>query len=109
MPGRLEVPLLILLIFVVLFAGHARHAQAAPVMQAAAENVVLLLHDEACAIPAVGGGQYHRAQWIESGKPVEGCWTVVPITPQLRVVLFYFLDRTIAAVPAGMFVRVSSS
>jgi len=106
MPGRLEVPLLILLLFVVLFAGHAK---AAPVMQAAAGDVAIVLHDEPCAIDAVGGEKYFRAQWIASTGAVEGCWGLVPVTPQLRVVVFYFADRTIAAVPASMFTRVSTS
>ena len=36
---------------------------------------------------------------------VEGCWGVSP----LRLVLFYFADKTVAAVPQQMFVPVSGT
>lgn len=108
MPGRLEVPLLILLIFVVLFAGHVGTARAAPVMQATAADVSVVLHDEPCKLEAMSGGQYLRAQWIAPTGAVEGCWGVVPISEQHRILVFYFADRTMAAMPPGLFVRVST-
>lgn len=81
---------------------------AKPVMQLAMDEVVVMLHDEPCALAAVTGGQYHRARWIEKGVPVEGCWGLARI-PGNTTVIFYFADRTIAAIPASAFTRVGEA
>ena len=106
MPGRFEFPLMLLLILLLMAFSHAH---AAPVMQATAEDVSIVLHDEPCKLDAVGGEKYFRSQWITPKGSIEGCWGVVPLTPQIRVVVLYFSDKTMAAVPVGVFSRVISS
>jgi len=107
MPGRFEFPLMMLLVVLLMAFVHKVHA--APVMQAAVNDVAIVLHDEACQIEAVGGEKYLRAQWITPNGAIEGCWGLIPVHPSFRVVVFYFMDKTIAAVPASMFTRVNAS
>jgi len=98
---------MLLFAFLVMALMHTAHA--APVMQATAEDVSIVLHDEPCKLDAVGGEKYFRSQWITPKGSIEGCWGVVPLTPQIRVVVLYFSDKTMAAVPVGVFSRVISS
>ena len=107
MPGRFEFPLMLLLLVILMAFVHTAHA--APVMQATADDVAIVLHDEVCQIEAVGGERYFRAQWITPKGAIEGCWGVVPVSPALRVVVMYFSDKTMAAVPAAIFTRVIHS
>ena len=107
MPGRFAFPLMLLLAFVLMALAHTAHST--PVMQATADDVAIVLHDETCKLDAVGGEKYFRAQWVTPKGAIEGCWGVVPLTPQIRVVVLYFSDKTMAAVPAQIFSRVITS
>ena len=82
----------------------AGYALAAPIAQARAEGTTVTLFDEPCTIAAVSNLQ-RRATWAEAGKVHEGCWT-----GQQGLVLLYFAsDRTVVAIPAQAFERVTAS
>jgi hypothetical protein len=83
-------------------------AAAAPVLSASVGEVSVMLFDDPCALEQVGGRPYRRAQWIEGGAITEGCWGAVPL-PGQPVVMFWFADRTLAVLPAGLFQRVGNS
>lgn len=91
----------------VLFAMLAP-AVAAPIMSATVGGLSVLLFDDPCALEQVAGKQYRRAQWIEGGAIIEGCWGAVPL-PNGPVVMFWFTDRTMAVLPAQLFQRVANS
>lgn len=82
-------------------------AHAKPILEARLnDRVTITLHDEVCALPAVSGGEYVRAVWVEDGKPVEGCWAFIKVA---GVVVFYFADRTIGALSGAAFTKVQES
>ena len=64
-------------------------------------GISITLTDEHCSIPAIDP-QYYRATWEEHGKTTEGCWSV----NGLRIVVLYFVDKTLAAMPVGMFKKL---
>lgn len=87
------------LLALVLYPGISR---AQPVFEAKTDTVRIVLYDEPCALPAVTNLKL-RAVWTEDGKTFEGCWAA---TPPLGVVVAYFSDLTVAAIPMSAFHRV---
>jgi|CXWL01.1.fsa_nt_gi hypothetical protein len=82
-------------------------AHAAPVLETRLnDRVHITLHNDACTIEAVRGGEYLRAAWVEDGKLVEGCWAYIAAA---GVVVFYFADFTIGAIPGRQFHKVVES
>lgn len=77
-------------------------ALAEPVLSARLKNgaVIVTLYDEPCALEALSGSECLRATWAADGVPVEGCWA---LARPLDVVIFYFVDRTLAAVHTSLF------
>ena len=82
----------------ILYVGQGR---AAPVAEAGGEGVRVLLTDEPCALPAVANLK-NRATWTEAGKVTEGCWAA-----GRGLVMLYFADKTVVAVPAQAFSRTT--
>lgn len=76
--------------------------KAAPVATAGDEQVVITLTDEACTLTAVTNLKL-RATWAEKGVTHEGCYAVGH-----GLVLTYWADKTVAAIPAGAFARVTA-
>jgi hypothetical protein len=78
-------------------------AYADPIYRASEGPVSITLTDEACRLPAVGNLQ-KRAVWREHGKDTEGCYGGHPSFP---IVLAYFADRSVVALPVQIFVPVT--
>lgn len=78
--------------------------KAAPVFVAEAEGGVrIVLTDEPCALKASVANLPFRATWTEKGTVFEGCfWT----NPAIGVVMAYFTDKTVAAIPIPVFRKV---
>lgn len=85
----------------VLLLGYFIGAHAAPVATAGDDRVVVTLTDEKCTLPAVSNLPM-RATWKEGGTTHEGCYAVAP-----GLVLFYFADKSVVAIPAQAFRRVT--
>lgn len=79
-------------------------AFADPMFQAEADGAKVVLTDEPCKLQAVANLKY-RATWSEKGKTYEGCFGP---RPDMGVVMAYFEDRTVVALPIQMFVKVST-
>lgn len=79
-------------------------AQAEPIYRAEANDAVVVLHDDPCAQDAVVNLK-KRATWTEKGKTFEGCWGVTTF----GVVVMYFDDKTVSAIPVPVFVKVQGS
>ena len=83
----------------ILYVGQGR---AAPVAEAGGDGgVIVQLTDEPCALPAVANLK-NRATWTEAGKVTEGCWAA-----GRGLVMLYFADKTVVAVPAQAFSRTT--
>ena len=80
------------------FAAHS--VKAAPVAEAGGQGVVITLTDEPCVLKAVSNLK-QRATWTENNRLTEGCWATGG-----GLVMLYFADLTVLAVPAGVFQRV---
>lgn len=92
--------ILALAVAVLFFTIH--NVKAAPIAVTTTGDVTVTLTDEPCAIAAVTNlGK--RATWEEKGKRFEGCWGA----SQLGVVMVYFDDKTVGAIPAEVFRQVS--
>lgn len=87
------------LLALVLYPGTSR---AQPVFEARTEAVRIVLYDEPCTLPEVTNLKL-RAVWTENGKDFEGCWSAMA---PLGVVMGYFADKTVAAIPMSAFQRV---
>lgn len=77
-------------------------AFSAPQYAAEADGARIVLHDEPCALKGVSNLRY-RATWAEKGKVFEGCWGP---RPQEGLVLGFFEDLTVVAIPIQMFAKV---
>jgi hypothetical protein len=81
------------------------NAKAEPTHRTTVEGVIITLPSEKCGLPEVSILQ-RRATWVENGKTFEGCFGYVEA---LQILMFYFRDdKTVAVVPAGVFVRVTN-
>ncbi len=80
-------------------------AHAEPVYQAASADGALriVLHDERCALAEITNLP-RRATWTENGTTYEGCWGA---RPDQGIVLAYFSDKTVAAIPVQAFAKVT--
>ena len=74
---------------------------AAPVAQVVENNLKITLFDVPCQLTEVSNLQM-RATWSENGKVFEGCWGGSPV----GVVMLYFSDKSVAAVPVRAFTKV---
>lgn len=81
---------------------YPKMARAEPVYQAVTGNVRRVLHDDACTLKEITNLP-RRATWTEGGATFEGCWGA---RPEQGVVLAYFTDKTVAAIPISVFVKV---
>lgn len=73
----------------------------APVAQARVQEVTITLFDDPCVLPAVSNLK-QRATWTEAGKVYQGCWG----SHALGIIMVYFDDRTIGALPVQAFTRI---
>lgn len=74
---------------------------AAPIATAGDERITVILTDEKCALSAVTNLSL-RATWRENGHTFEGCYAVAR-----GLVLCYFSDRSVVAIPSQAFQRVT--
>lgn len=79
--------------------------RAEPIARMGNHQYQITLHKEKCAVPAVTNLP-QRATWTENGKTFEGCFGV---DEELRIVVFYFEDKTVAAIPQRAFKAVIES
>jgi hypothetical protein len=91
------LPVLIFTTFVL----NLKTANAEPSYEASGDGVRVVVYSEKCSLPEVMN-LAQRATWTEKGKTTEGCAGVHP----MGVVLFWFSDRTVVAIPTSQFVRV---
>ena len=75
---------------------------AAPLYRASGSGVQIVLTDEPCVLPAVSNLQ-KRAMWVEGGVTQEGCWGV---SEAVGMVMAYWSDRTVTALPPQIFTKV---
>lgn len=85
--------------------GVLRQAKAEPVVSAEGGGIRVTVYTEDCAFTGVVANLPKRATWTENGKTVEGCAGAFPG----GVVLLYFSDKTVVAIPAAMFQRVQET
>jgi hypothetical protein len=76
---------------------------AAPILVADAGEVRIELFDEPCALKDSVSNLPYRATWTEKGKVYQGCF--VP-HPNAGIVMAYFDDKTVAAIPIDAFKKV---
>lgn len=87
-------------------ACHIGQAHAEPRFIAHAGQVLIILHDERCAFAEQVTNLHLRATWREpNGDVVEGCWGV----NGADLVMLYFSDRTVVALPKQLFARLGGS
>lgn len=91
--------ILAVLVLAIIFLVH--NVKAAPVAEAGGDGVIVQLTDELCTLSAVTNLK-GRATWTERGVVTEGCWANAN-----GLVMFYFADRTVVAIPAQAFQRVT--
>lgn len=77
-------------------------AFSAPIYQADQEGVKIVLFDEDCKLKEVTNLK-KRATWTEKGRTYEGCYGGHPFFP---IVMGYFSDRTVVALPSEIFIKV---
>lgn len=77
-------------------------AGAQPLYEAKDDSVRIVLYDEPCALSEVTNLKL-RAVWTEGGKDFEGCWAA---NVAIGVLMAYFSDKTVAAMPMRAFHRV---
>lgn len=99
--GMLLLPWL-LWFFIIVTVIWATKSYAGPIYQAEEGGVRVVLTDEPCKFESVVQLP-KRATWTENGKTFEGCYGGHPIFP---IVLCYFSDKSIVALPVEMFKRV---
>ena len=81
-------------------------ANAEPQYRATVQDVVITLYSEPCALKGEVSSLPRRATWMEKGKTFEGCFGFVE---PMRLLIFYFReDKSVAPIPAGLFVKVVS-
>lgn len=88
-----------LITLAVLLCGQANAEPFAQVQSV--DGVRIVLYREDCALSAITNLP-GRATWEDNGKVFEGCWGV---RPNMSVVLMYFDDKTVAAIPISSFER----
>lgn len=76
---------------------------AEPLFQVEADGAKIVLTDEPCKLSAVSNLKY-RAVWHEKGQAHEGCWAP---RPDMGVVMSYWADKTVTAIPIHTFVKVT--
>src|SRR3990167_2714326 len=91
-----------IIITILLLGLLAIPANAAPLVSAAQDGKVVTLTDEPCVLQAVVNLPY-RVTWAEKGVITEGCYRVMGG----QIVLGYFADRTVVALPLAMFRQAS--
>jgi len=77
----------------------------APVFQAEANGVRITLFDEPCELKTVANLPL-KATWNEGGKSFSGCWGP---RPQEGIVLAYFSDLTVVAIPIPLCTRAQGT
>ena len=83
----------------------ATSAYAEPIARAEQGPVQITVYSEPCKLSAQVSNLPGRATWKEGGKVFEGCFAV---NLELGVAVFYFLeDKSVAAVPLQMFVKIT--
>lgn len=78
-------------------------AHADPIYHAEEGGVRVVLTDEPCKFDIQ---LPKRATWTEKGKTFEGCYGGHPVFP---IVLFYFSDKSVVALPVEIFQRVTGA
>lgn len=84
----------VLLVLLLLLSGPAK---AAAVATASQGDVTITLYDDKCALPAVSNLPF-RATWRDATGLHDGCFDVAN-----GLVLAYFADKTVVAIPARVF------
>lgn len=97
----IAVGLVLFVVLILATAWGAAVAFGAPIAEAGDARVTITLFDEACAIAAVSNLP-QRATWTEGGKIFDGCWASAG-----GIILLYFSDRSVVAVPTQVFQRVT--
>ena len=72
---------------------------------AEADGAKVFLYEEKCALPQVSNLPF-RATWDDKGKVYEWCFGP---RPDMGVVMAYFSDKTVVAIPIELFKRLTSS
>lgn len=75
-----------------------------PLFSTEADGARIVLTDEPCRLDVAN--LKYRAIWTEKGKDFEGCFA--PRT-DMGVVLAYFSDKTVVAIPIQAFTRVQGT
>ena len=81
-------------------ATYSTGSNAAALYVADVEGVKISLTDEPCKLTMAVENLKYRATWTEKGKTFEGCYGGHPFLP---IVMAYFSDKTVVALPVEIF------
>lgn len=95
---RTIVPILGMLLF-------ALPAIADPLYIAKHEDTVVVLYSTPCKLDSVSNLK-RRATWQDKNGSHEGCWGS---SPQMGLVILYFADKTVVAMPTQFFEKASGA
>lgn len=93
----------ILVFLLFLFIVQPTHADVRYI--AKVDDVTVTLYDSPCKLGAVENLK-RRATWTDKTGTTEGCWGGLQ---PVGIVLLYFADKTVTALPAQMFERASGA
>lgn len=102
---KTRIALLLAVALCVVLAVYPRKARSEPMAAVEQGGVRIVVHTEKCVFKEVSN-LTNRATWEEGGKVIEGC---AGVFSQIGLVLFYFADKSVVAVPMQLFSRVSNS
>lgn len=93
------------LLGIALLAVISRQVKAEPIVAAESEGIRVVIYSDDCQMSDVVSNLPKRATWTDHGKEIEGCAGAFPG----GIVLLYFADKTVVAVPMAMFQRVTEA
>jgi hypothetical protein len=104
-PNLTLIPFLIWAVMIGLtLAGvfYASKALAEPRLLAVDNGVAITLYDDPCELKGEITNLPYKATWTENGKTFEGCWAG---RDDVKQVMAYFTDKTVALIPYSVFKR----
>ena len=96
---------IILIIWGVVIALSIGKGMAEPIAQVERGSIKVIIYSDKCSLEAVSNLPF-RATWIENGEITEGC---VDLDVKLKLLKFYFADRTVVTMPMHYFSKLFST
>ena len=80
-------------------------SMAEPIAQVERGSIKVIIYSDKCSLEAVSNLPF-RATWIENGEITEGC---VDLDVKMKLLKFYFADRTVVTMPMHYFSKLFST